>query len=128
MNQQLSDFVKWISVHSGVLGGFALIHPDLYENTAYDFAQSILPIWVIGLMWLVVGVLAVLSILADEAGEDAFHLTVIVVSMYTALTLLFAWSIFTLTWKGAHGAIAGAMAWGGWAWFGWRALVTGFPR
>lgn len=120
MSRGLRNFLQWITFQCTALGTASILKPEWYSGAAYSQAEDLLPIQGYGFVWIVTAILALLGLVARRRAY-----IILAFFLYCSVQLIFAWSVFSLTWAGSLGAFAGALMWGGYAWFAYINLKRG---
>lgn len=123
MSSGLKTFLIWIAVQTIIIGGAAIHHPEWYSSGAYELVLDLMPLRWWGILMVVTGLTALTARFYHHPIRKA--LVVVVLALYCFTQLAFAYSIMSLTWKGFEGSFAGAIMWGGYAYFAWRNLHLG---
>lgn len=126
-------FIGWGAVQSFVLAFVSIfIQESWTTSAAYSWVFAIVPLPVMTLIWAVQAGVAAWLWWNSRSNRDEYFgnyffvehslLTTAWLAWFTLIQFMFAWSIFTLTWQGSPGAIAGSLQWGGLAVVGWLLL------
>lgn len=117
--------LTWVVVSSWVVGAMFLFHgPGQFTPVgAYSWARDIAPDYVFAALWLTAAFFGSLVL----GGVLGAHWRFPVFAVYGALQIIFAVSVFTLTWEGYPGSIVGTMQWFGYCYFVFATLVDRRP-
>ena len=115
----------WVVVSSWVIGTIFLVQgpEEATPVGAYAWARDIAPYYVFAAIWLTAAFFGSL-VFGEVLGA---HWRFPVYAAYGALQIIFAISVFMLTWKGYPGAIIGTMQWLGYCYFVFATLVDRRP-
>ncbi len=114
----LRHFAQFAAFQTLVMGVAFFYNPDWYSTGAYSWAESIIPFWGYASIWI--GLWAGFSLALVRKVPPMFVGALL--GLYSFVQLMFAYSIFQLTWNGAGGALVGSIQWGGYVYIAWRAL------
>lgn len=117
-------FLVFAVLQQALLAVVGAFFPDGWTSSAYSLALSIMPPWGYAIVWALncaLGLWIVVRIKNKSHPPITFGPILIFNVVFTIVQIIFAWSIFWLTFTGSRGAIAGAIQWAGlglvsWLW------------
>tara|TARA_R110002096_G_scaffold11123_4_gene41577 strand:- start:883 stop:1224 length:342 start_codon:yes stop_codon:yes gene_type:complete len=104
----------------GVLAYLAVWQGDLYSASAYAWALAVVPLEVYAAVW--VGLFLLGAVIVWDArldGRAGLCALLVWSAVYAIVQVMFALSIFMLSFDGYPGAAAGSLQWGGLAVVAW---------
>ena len=113
-------FLRFATVQVGVLAYLAVWQGDLYSASAYAWALAVVPLEVYAAVW--VGLFLLGAVIVWDArldGRAGLCALLVWSAVYAIVQVMFALSIFMLSFDGYPGAAAGSLQWGGLAVVAW---------